>query len=294
EQIGTLRRHQRAHHRTPGMAQQDDLPLFAIADQIFRQFDAVLDDAIQVDVRRLVATTVTEGMAGAALVPLHNREEFLPGHIFVGVGPLHIGGPAMHHQQHGIGEIIALDADPLLDPAQRHVLCLVYRLGRFGRHDSRQHRGPEQARDLAPAPHNASLAHCGRAGWTAGAASCAARAARSASATAASILGCAAFIAAAIFSPICASASAADTFSPIRVSFVALAAASSICASLIALATTSPICASLTAFATASPIWSPRAVCTATLRLARACRAALAAGLTFLRVPLDGAPLDGG
>src|SRR5438270_7736644 len=106
------------------MAQHDYFFLAERAAKVIGQLDSVLCDSVECDLRRLLAIA-TVGVAGTTLVPLNDGELLLPGPIHFSLRPLRLARSAVNHQQHRIAAILALDADPLIDAADRNQRRLV-------------------------------------------------------------------------------------------------------------------------------------------------------------------------
>src|SRR5215470_11759584 len=102
---------------SPRMAEHSDLLFVKFTAEISRWFDAVFGDAIECDIRGLLAVTAV-GVACSALVPLHNRERPFPRFENIRGWPLCLPGSALHSQQHGLGGVITANANPLLQAAE--------------------------------------------------------------------------------------------------------------------------------------------------------------------------------
>ena len=110
------------------MAEDDDLLFAEFAAEILGEFGAILGDAVESDVGRVYAVAA-EGVAGAALVPLHHDEGLLPWPVEFGLWPLRFARTTMNNQQHGVGVVFAANADPLIDATERdkqHSIDLRY------------------------------------------------------------------------------------------------------------------------------------------------------------------------
>ena len=100
------------------MTEDDDLLFAEIAAEILGEFDAILGDAVERDVGRFCAVAA-EGVASAALIPLHHNEGLLPWPVDFGLRPLRFTWATMNNQQHRVGAVFAANADPLIDTAER-------------------------------------------------------------------------------------------------------------------------------------------------------------------------------
>lgn len=76
-----------------------------------------MGDAVKRDVGRVCAIAA-ESVAGTALVPLHNREDFLPWLIQFGLRPLRFAWASVDDEQHGVKAVVATNANPLLQSAE--------------------------------------------------------------------------------------------------------------------------------------------------------------------------------
>src|SRR2546426_10695493 len=119
------------------MAEHDDLLLAERAAKIIGHFDSVLRDSVEGDVWRLCAIAAV-CVPSAALIPLDDSERFFPRLILVGRHPLRLAWSPVHHQQHGIAALIAANADPLIDAADRNERGLLDPGGRAYGRDGRR------------------------------------------------------------------------------------------------------------------------------------------------------------
>src|ERR1700730_19384217 len=99
------------------MPNQDNLVLVQMASQILRELDAILCHPFQCHGWRGRVAGLAIGPAGAALVPLHDGEGFLPGlparrHRQGGAA-----GATVDEQENRVVSILASDLNPLLDAA---------------------------------------------------------------------------------------------------------------------------------------------------------------------------------
>jgi hypothetical protein len=117
EEIGAHLHHVGSDDRAPGVA-EDDYFLFAqLVAEIFGELDTVLGDAVKRDVGRVCAIAA-KGVAGTALVPLHNGEGFFPWLIHFGLRPLRFAWASVDNEQPRVRAVVAPNADPLLQSAE--------------------------------------------------------------------------------------------------------------------------------------------------------------------------------
>jgi hypothetical protein len=98
------------------VTEDDDLFLAERAAKIGGDFDSVFRNPVEGNVRRLCPVPV-EIVPSATLIPLHDCERFFPRLILIGRWPLRFAWSIVNHEQRRIIAIIALDAEPLVDPA---------------------------------------------------------------------------------------------------------------------------------------------------------------------------------
>src|SRR5437763_5818829 len=118
EKIWTHLHHASRDHRTPRVSEEDDLLFAKIAAEILDELDAILGDAVERHVGRDCAVA-GESVAGAALVPLHDCEGFLPWSVNFGLRPLCFARTAVDNEKHGVCAVLAANTDPLIDTTKR-------------------------------------------------------------------------------------------------------------------------------------------------------------------------------
>jgi hypothetical protein len=139
--------HANAENRAPGAAREDDLVLPQVFAQELGDLEAVVGHALDGNRRLDGFAVLEEGPARVALVPVDEREIPFPARIQrVGDGALGTTGPAVQDQHDRLAAIRALDRDPLLEAADRHVHRFIDRRAVDGlrRRPTREH-GPHES-----------------------------------------------------------------------------------------------------------------------------------------------------
>nr|GEU28325.1 hypothetical protein [Tanacetum cinerariifolium] len=118
--------HVHAQHRAPGAAQQDHPALAEALRGPLCHGNAVVAQLLDQQRHVIRDRVASVGHAGAALIPLDNRQILFPGLIkLVGKRRGGIARAAVDQQHHGIGTTAALDPHPLLDAADAHKSFVV-------------------------------------------------------------------------------------------------------------------------------------------------------------------------
>jgi hypothetical protein len=87
-----------------------------VSPQELDQLDGVGDAAGEGHLPAAGLAVAAQGLARAAVVPLDHGEVPLPGPQGQGEDRVGPAGPAVQHQQHGVGAVLAAQLDPLVDP----------------------------------------------------------------------------------------------------------------------------------------------------------------------------------
>src|SRR5512135_1894893 len=130
EHFWTRPHHMNPQRRAPRIAEYDDLRLAEMRAEIFGDFDTVARHLRDGHRALAVLAVLLERLAGAALIPLHDREILFPGPEYGAQRNQRVARTAGQHEKHRIATIVAANGDVLLDAVDADEGALVYAVRR--------------------------------------------------------------------------------------------------------------------------------------------------------------------